>query len=98
LRHPVQELHFAIMDMIDQEVARLKTRQQELTTRIIPDFGHRTQVLYAQILPLGKDSDEREHLENEYAKLSRELSMRSDELISIRHQIEHLEAEKKFRR
>jgi cell shape-determining protein MreC len=86
------------MDMIDQEINRLKTRQQELTSRIIPDFEHRTQVLYAQILPMAKESAEREHLEEEYAKLSKELTLRSDELISIRHQIEHLEAEKNFRR
>ena len=86
------------MDMIDQEIARLQTRQQELKTRIIPDFEHRTQMLYSQILPLQKDSEERAHLEEEYSKMSKELTMRSDELISIRHQIEHLETEKNFRR
>lgn len=98
MRHTEQRLHFAIMDMIGQEINRLNTRKQELTSRIIPDFEHRTQVLYAQILPLPKDSADREHLEEEYAKLSKELTLRSDELISIGHQIEHLEAEKNFRR
>ena len=86
------------MDMIDQEIMRLKNRQQDLSSRIIPDFEHRTQVLYAQILPIPKDSDEREKLEEEYRLLSKELTMRSDELISIRQQIENLELEKNFRR
>ncbi len=86
------------MDMIDQEIMRLKTRQQELTSRVIPDFEHRTQTLYTQIMTHPKDTPEREKLEQEYIKLSKELTLRSDELISTRQQIDNLEMEKNFRR
>lgn len=77
---------------------RLKNRQRDLSSRIIPDFEHRTQLLYSKILPLKKESREREKLEEEYKLLSKELTLRSDEIISIRHQIENLELEKNLRR
>ncbi len=86
------------MDMIEQEIQRLKIREQELSNRIIPDFERRTQMLYGQILPLQKDSEARLKLEAEYTQLSRELTIRSDELINIRHQIQNLDMEKNFRR
>ena len=86
------------MDMIDEELNRLKARLTELENRIIPDFENRTQMLFAQIMPMQKGSDEREKMEHEYTLLSKELRMRSDELISIRQQIEHLESEKTLRR
>jgi hypothetical protein len=86
------------MDMIDEELNRLRTRLDELNSRIIPDFENRTQMLYSQIMPMQKGSDEREKMEHEYTLLSKELRMRSDELISIRQQIENLELEKTLRR
>ena len=86
------------MEMIDQEIMRLKSRMTELSERIIPDFEHKTEVLYAQIMTLEKGSEEREKLEEEYAKLSKELRIRSDEVISSRQQIENLEVQKSMRR
>jgi hypothetical protein len=84
--------------MIDQELMRLKTRMDELSSRIIPDFEHRTQVLYGHIMALRKDSREREMQEAEYAHLSKELRLRSDEIINIRLEMENLELEKNLRR
>ena len=86
------------MDMIDQELNRIRIRMEELTVRIIPDFENRTQLLYAQIMQLPKESEERERLEHEYTLLSKELRLRSDELISARQQKENLELEKNNRR
>jgi len=84
--------------MIDEEIRRLRTRMDELKERLLPDFENRTQVLFAQIMPLKKGSNEREKLEHEYTLLSKELRLRSDELISIRQQIENLEVQKSMRR
>ena len=86
------------MDMIDQELNRLKARLEELQTRIVPDFEHKTELLYTQIMQLVKETDERERLEHEYTLLSKELTMRSDEIIRIRMDMENLELEKKNRR
>lgn len=86
------------MDMVDQEINRLKIRLEELKERIVPDYENRTQLLYSQIMQLKKDTEEREHLEHEYTLLSKELRLRSDEIISIRQQIENLELEKTIRR
>jgi hypothetical protein len=86
------------MDMIDQELTRLRNRMSELQLRIIPDFENRTQLLYELIMPLRKDSKEREKLEAEYHLLSKELRLRSDEIIDIRQQIENLESQKTMRR
>jgi hypothetical protein len=86
------------MDMIDEEIRRLKIRLDELTVRILPDFENKTQILYSQILPLPKDNAHREKLEAEYVLLSKELTLRSDEVIRIRQQIENLELEKNIRR
>ena len=85
------------MEMIDQEIMRLKNRMTELTERIIPEFEHKTEVLYAHIMTLEKGSEEREREEEEYARLSKELRLRSDELINSRQQIENLEVQKTMR-
>lgn len=84
----------AYMDMVDEELRRLGIRLDELTEKVIPDFENRTQILYARILSLKQDSEVRTKLENEYRLLSKELSMRSDELIKTRHQIDNLTLEK----
>lgn len=86
------------MEMIVQEINRLKTRRTELTERIVPDFQHRTELLYAQIMQLPRDSEERERLEHEYTLLSKELMLRSDEVIRIGQDIENLEQEMKARK
>ena len=86
------------MDMIDEELMRLKNRMNDLKLRVIPEFENKTQMLYSQIMPLDKESDERQRLEAEYTKLSKELSMRSDELIRIKQQMDNLELEKSLRR
>lgn len=86
------------MDMIDEEIRRLQNRQQELTSRIIPDLENRSELLYAQIMPMRKDSEEREKLEAEYTLLSKELRLRSDELFNTRQQIQNLEVQKSLRR
>lgn len=86
------------MEMIDQELMRLKTRMDELSSRIIPDFENRTELLYGHIMTLRKDSQEREKQEVEYAHLSKELRLRCDELLNLRLEMENMELEKKLRR
>lgn len=86
------------MDMIDQEIMRIKNRMAELKDRIIPDFEHRTESLYAQILPLDRGSEERQKLEEEFHRLSKELRLRSDELVHSVQEVENLEVQKKMRR
>ena len=85
------------MNMADEEINRLKTRMQELRTRIIPNLESRSELLYSRIIPLPKDSDEREKMEAEYKLMSKELRRRSDEIINIRRDIENLEFEKSLR-
>jgi hypothetical protein len=86
------------MDMIDEELARLRNRMNDLTQKVIPEFENKTQVLFSQIMPLEKGSTEREMLEKDFTHASNELKLRSNELISLRQQIEHLETEKSLRR
>jgi len=86
------------MEMIDQELVRMQTRIDELSSRIIPDFEHRTEMLYGQIMTLRKDSAEREKHEEEYAHLSKELRIRSDELVNLRLEMKNLALEKNRRR
>ena len=86
------------MEMLDQEIMRLKHRMTELAEKIIPEFEHKTEVLYAQIMTMEKGSDERTRLEDEFGRLSKELRLRSDELNNARMQIENLETQKSFRR
>ncbi len=83
--------------MTDEEINRLKTRMQELRTRIIPDLESQSEQLYARIIPLKKESEEREKLEAEYKLMSKELRRRSDEIINIRRDIENLEFEKSLK-
>lgn len=85
------------MEMIDQEIMRLKRRMDELAKIAIPDLEHKSQMLFAQIMPLPKDSPERERLEAEYEILSKELRLRSDEMIKKRQEIQYLEQQKKSR-
>jgi hypothetical protein len=82
------------MDMIDEELLRLHNRLDDLRLRVIPEFESKTELMFAQIMPMRRDSEERKILEAEYKILSRELSTRSDELIKIRQEIENLEMEK----
>ena len=86
------------MDMIDEELTRLSNRLNDLTLRVIPQFENKTQLLFSQVVQLDKESEERQKLETEYNLLSKELRMRSDELIRIRHEMERLELEKRSRR
>ena len=86
------------MEMIEQELNRLKARLTELTERIVPDFQNRTELLYGQIMQHPKGSDQREKLEHEYTLLSKELTLRSDEIIRIKSDMENLELEKRNRR
>lgn len=80
--------------MIDQEIARLGRRMEELTRRLIPELESKTETLYAHIMPLEEGSDAREKLEHEFNLLSKELRLRSDELIEIRRQIQRLELQR----
>lgn len=82
------------MDMIDEELLRLRTRVEELVGRIIPDLENKSQMLYARIMPMQKGNEERDKLESEYTLLSKELRMRSDELYKARQQIENLELQR----
>ncbi|MEX2489524.1 MAG: hypothetical protein WD356_08380 [Pseudomonadales bacterium] len=83
--------------MIDQELTRLRRRKDELEQRIIPVLESRTQSLFAQIMPLGKETEEREKLEADYKIQSNELRLRSDERNNIRQEIERLERLRKTR-
>ena len=86
------------MDMIDEELTRLSNRLSDLILRVIPQFENKTQLLYSQIMPMEKESEVRQTLEAEYSLLSKELRLRSDELIKIRQEMDSLEQEKKSRR
>lgn len=86
------------MEMIEQELRRLRTRVDELKSRILPDLENRTQTLYALIMQLQKDSHEREKLESEYNILSKDLRLRSDEVINLNQQIDNIESQKSLRR
>jgi predicted RNase H-like nuclease (RuvC/YqgF family) len=86
------------MDMINEELNRLKTRIDELKTRIIPDLESKSEQLYARIMPMQKGSEERVKLEAEYTLLSRELSRRSNEIMNLRQNSENLEFEKSLKR
>jgi hypothetical protein len=83
--------------MTDEEINRLKTRIQELRTRIIPDLESQSEQLYARIIPLRKGTEGREKLEHEYKLTSKELRRRSDESINIRRDIEKLEFERSLK-
>ena len=82
------------MDMIDEELARLKNRIDDLRNRIIPNLDSRAQQVYAQVMSMQKDSEKRLKLEKEYALMDKEIRMRSDEAIKISQQMDNLEFEK----
>lgn len=84
------------MNMIEEELARLQTRLDELRLRIIPDQDSRSQQIYSEVMSLPKDSDKRLKLEKEYAIVAKELGMRNDEARNISQQMENLEFEKKI--
>ncbi|MDA0788784.1 MAG: hypothetical protein O2780_04915 [Proteobacteria bacterium] len=84
--------------MIDQELARLQKRLEELEGRVIPEFEHRSEQLYAQIMVLDGDSPERHRLEAEYKVVSNDLKMRSQELLNLRQEIDNLALASKSRR
>lgn len=84
------------MDMIEEELARLQTRLDELRLRIIPDQDSRSQQIYSEVMSLPKDSEKRLKLEKEYAIVAKELGMRNDEARNISQQMENLEFEKKI--
>lgn len=86
------------MDMIDEELNRLKTRVDELKSRIMPDLESQSEVLYARIMPMKEGSDERTRLEAEYKLLSKELTRRSNELTNHRSSMDNLEFEKSLKR
>lgn len=83
--------------MIEQEIARLRRRQNELQERIIPDLERRTERLYAHIMMLEHETEERTKYETEYDALFKELRVRSDEALSTRREIERLELQRKTR-
>jgi recombinational DNA repair ATPase RecF len=82
------------MDMIDEELARLKNRLDDLRNRIIPNLDSRAQQVYAQVMSMPKESEKRLKLEKEYALMDKEIRMRSDEAMKITQQRENLEFEK----
>ena len=82
------------MDMIDEELARLKNRLDDLRNRIIPNLDIKAQQVYAQVMSMPKESEKRLKLEKEYALMDKEVRMRSDEGIKIAQQMENLEFEK----
>jgi len=84
------------MDMIDEELARLKNRLDDLRNRIIVNLDVKAQQVYAQVMSMPKESEKRLKLEEEYALMSKEIRMRSDEAIKITQQMENLEFEKKL--
>jgi hypothetical protein len=82
------------MDMIDEELARLKNRLDDLRNRIIPNLDSRAQQVYSQVMSMQKESEKRLKLEKEYALMDKEIRMRSDEAMKITQQRENLEFEK----
>ena len=82
--------------MIDEELARLKNRLDDLRNRIIQNLDSKAQQVYAQVMSMPKDSEKRLKLEKEYALMDKEVRMRSDEAMKIVQQMENLEFEKKL--
>jgi hypothetical protein len=82
------------MDMIDEELARLKNRLDDLRNRIIPNLDSKAQQVYSQVMSMQKESEKRLKLEKEYGLMDKEIRMRSDEAMKITQQRENLEFEK----
>jgi hypothetical protein len=81
------------MATFDPALNRLKDRMATLIADIIPGLEGNATAIYARIMPLASDNDLRIKLEAEYQQLSKELKLRSHELINIRHEIDNLELE-----
>jgi len=86
------------MDEIQEEMKRLQIRLDDLKERIVPELESKSEQLYARIMPLPMDSEQRRRLENEYTILSKELTLRSSELFNARQAIENLEFEQKAKK
>ena len=83
------------MDLVDQELKRMQIRLDELQANIVRDLDNRAQQIYGQIMPLRKNCEERLKLENEYGRVAKELTIRSDEARNLKQQMDNLEFEKK---
>ncbi len=82
------------MEQIDQELARLQKRMDELEERVIPEFENKAEQLYVQIMLLKEGSPERHGMEAEYKVLSNDIRMRSQERLNLRQEIDNLTLEK----
>lgn len=85
-------------ELIEAELRRLALRKADLKEHIVPEFEHQVELLYARIMQMVKSDPHRLRLEDEYQKLFKELRLRSDELVRIGQEIEHLELEKSLKR
>jgi hypothetical protein len=86
------------MEMIDLRLNRLQTRLKELSSKLVPDLDAKATVIYARIMPLPLNGELRLKLEAEYTLISKELKLRSNEIIDIRHEIDNLELERTRRK
>ncbi|MFT4632501.1 MAG: hypothetical protein ACI8PP_003002 [Candidatus Pseudothioglobus sp.] len=83
------------METVNLTLKRLNNRVVALTDEIVPQLDGEATAIYARIMPLPADNHLRIKLEAEYVLLSKELKLRSKELVSMRHEIENLEIERK---
>jgi len=81
------------MATFDPALNRLKDRMATLNAHVIPGLESKATAIYSRIMTLPSDSDLRIKLEAEYKQFSKELTLRSHELINIRHEIDNLEFE-----
>ena len=81
------------MATFDPALNRLKDRMAALNANVIPGLESKATAIYSRIMTLPSDSDLRIKLEAEYKQFSKELTLRSHELINIRHEIDNLEFE-----
>jgi hypothetical protein len=82
------------MEATDLTLKRLKNRLEALRDQIIPELDGKATAIYARIMPLPAVNHLRIKLEAEYVLLSKELKLRSNELINTRHEIDNLEIER----
>jgi hypothetical protein len=76
----------------------MQIRLDELQDRILRDLDNQAQQIYGQIMPLRKTNELRQRLETEYGRISKELTLRSDEARNIKQQMDNLKLEKTFGR
>jgi hypothetical protein len=81
------------METINLTLKRLKNRVVTLEGNIIPQLDANATAMYARIMPLSADNRVRITLEAEYVLLSKELKLRSNEMINLRHEIDNLDLE-----